>query len=179
MAIEIVDFPIENWEIFHSYVKLPEGKTRKKTKKTWVDMGHWTNHLERTCWKLSWVFGWLIPDPVETYVYLDEAMFFFFFRMVCDVNATRAIGSRSSANWSMSTAILDYQRTYIYSNIYHRRWLGFGVSTFGLSKKCASANVKDLFMCRQMDTSNLMIRSSNWGILPLSCGSDAIPWVWI
>jgi hypothetical protein len=28
MAIEIVDFPIENGGSFHSYVKLPEGKGR-------------------------------------------------------------------------------------------------------------------------------------------------------
>ena len=27
MAIEIVDFPINSMVIFHSYVKLPEGKT--------------------------------------------------------------------------------------------------------------------------------------------------------
>ena len=27
MAIEIVDFPIQNGWIFHSYVKLPEGNT--------------------------------------------------------------------------------------------------------------------------------------------------------
>jgi hypothetical protein len=28
MAIEIVDFPIKNGGSFHSYVKLPEGKSR-------------------------------------------------------------------------------------------------------------------------------------------------------
>ena len=30
MAIEIVDFPIENGGSFHSYVKLPEGNERVK-----------------------------------------------------------------------------------------------------------------------------------------------------
>ena len=30
MAIEIVSFPMKRWWVFHSYVKLPEGKTRKK-----------------------------------------------------------------------------------------------------------------------------------------------------
>jgi len=33
MAIDIVDFPIENGGSFHSYVKLPEG--RFKHKNTW------------------------------------------------------------------------------------------------------------------------------------------------
>jgi len=31
MAIEIVDFPIENKVIVHSYVSLPEGQFQKKT----------------------------------------------------------------------------------------------------------------------------------------------------
>jgi hypothetical protein len=38
MAIEIVDFPIDSMVIFHSYVKLPEGKTRKRYVFRW-DMG--------------------------------------------------------------------------------------------------------------------------------------------
>jgi len=31
MAIEIVDFPINSMVIFHSYVKLPEGKSMGMT----------------------------------------------------------------------------------------------------------------------------------------------------
>ena len=39
MAIEIVDFPIKDYAIFNSYVKLPEGNTIKTYTKMFLNKG--------------------------------------------------------------------------------------------------------------------------------------------
>ena len=66
MAIEIVDFPIKNWWIFHCYVSSPEGKRfwenwnyhGEKTHQ-WTERGDWYPSLLSREKLWNWFAGWI------------------------------------------------------------------------------------------------------------------------